>query len=102
LGAHHDGIGDAKGCSNEEGFIMHYRTFKTSETTPYHRNSWFFSTCSVESFKKTLILKDCVKLPGQVYKTTEWSMFMMKEAGDFFTPNMQCYIIYGPHHVLFG
>ncbi|KAL3892117.1 hypothetical protein ACJMK2_004354, partial [Sinanodonta woodiana] len=55
LGAHHDGTEEAKDCSSDDGFIMSYRSLKFNGTTPYSRNPWIFSHCSVESFKKVLI-----------------------------------------------
>ncbi|KAL3892114.1 hypothetical protein ACJMK2_004351, partial [Sinanodonta woodiana] len=102
LGAHHDGTSNAKECNPDERFIMHHRVYNLEATTPYSRNGWLFSKCSVESFKKTLLSKDCVKVHGSVYDRGEWMMFMKKEAGDVFTPSMQCYIIHGPHFVHFG
>ncbi|KAL3892130.1 hypothetical protein ACJMK2_004367, partial [Sinanodonta woodiana] len=101
LGAQHDGKADAK-CPPDERFIMYIYLPKLNRTTPYYRNTWLFSNCSVESFKKTLISKECVKKKGSVYNEEEWMMFMMKEAGDVFTPSMQCYINYGPHNVHYG
>ncbi|KAL3892142.1 hypothetical protein ACJMK2_004379, partial [Sinanodonta woodiana] len=103
LGAEHDGTTDAaKECPPDERFIMYYSLPTINETSPLYRNTWLFSTCSVESFKETLISKECVKDQGSVYDTDEWTMFMRKEPGDVFTPNMQCYLIYGPHYVHFG
>ncbi|KAL3892129.1 hypothetical protein ACJMK2_004366, partial [Sinanodonta woodiana] len=101
LGARHDGTTGAN-CTPDERFIMFYRHVKLTEATPYSANAWLFSSCSVESFKKTLISKECVKKHGSVYDINEWRMFMTKEAGDVFTPSMQCYILYGPHHVHYG
>ncbi|KAL3892123.1 hypothetical protein ACJMK2_004360, partial [Sinanodonta woodiana] len=56
LGADHDGTADAKDCHPNERFIMYHRALKFNETTPYSGNEWIFSKCSVESFKKTLLL----------------------------------------------
>ncbi|KAL3892144.1 hypothetical protein ACJMK2_004381, partial [Sinanodonta woodiana] len=103
LGADHDGTtDDGKECPPDERYIMYYSLPILNATTPLYRNIWLFSTCSVESFKKTLKSKDCVKYEGSVYNTDEWTMFMRKEPGYVFTPNMQCYIIYGPHYVHYG
>ncbi|KAL3892107.1 hypothetical protein ACJMK2_004344, partial [Sinanodonta woodiana] len=102
LGAKHDGTGDAKDCNPDEKYIMYHSSIKFNDTTPYSRNAWIFSTCSVESFKKTLITKDCVKVQGLTYDTAEWMLFMKKEPGDFFTPYVQCFILYGPHYVFYG
>ncbi|KAL3892140.1 hypothetical protein ACJMK2_004377, partial [Sinanodonta woodiana] len=103
LGAEHDGNKEgATECPPDERFIMYHLPHSLNGTTPFYKNTWLFSTCSVESFKKTLISKECVKDQGSVYDTDEWTMFMRKEPGYVFTPNMQCYILYGPHHVYYG
>ncbi|KAL3892110.1 hypothetical protein ACJMK2_004347, partial [Sinanodonta woodiana] len=102
LGAMHDGTGDANDCNPDERFIMYFETITFNASIPYSRNAWLFSTCSVESFKKTLITKDCVKVKGLAYDMDEWMLFMKKEPGDVFTPSMQCFILYGHDHVFDG
>ncbi|KAL3892120.1 hypothetical protein ACJMK2_004357, partial [Sinanodonta woodiana] len=102
LGAFHDGTADAKECNADERYIMHHRVYKLTGTTPYSRNAWLFSSCSVKSFKETLLSRDCVKAPGSVYDRSEWMMFMKNQPAYVFSLTMQCYLIYGPQHVPFG
>ncbi|KAL3892099.1 hypothetical protein ACJMK2_004336 [Sinanodonta woodiana] len=102
LGADHDGEGDAKACRPEDGFIMTPHGQLYDEFTPYSRNPWIFSRCSVESFKKKLRTKSCVKIAGAVFNILEWSKFLQKQAGDVFTPDKQCRLAYGPNSQFVG
>ncbi|KAK3604354.1 hypothetical protein CHS0354_013866 [Potamilus streckersoni] len=81
---------------------MTNRSSGFTQARPHIRNMWIFSNCSVESFKKKLASKQCVKTVGSVYSITEWEMFMQKEAGDVFTPQEQCFLIYGPGSTFYG
>ncbi|KAK3600131.1 hypothetical protein CHS0354_009267 [Potamilus streckersoni] len=95
LGAFHDGEKDAIACKPEDSFIMTNHTPLLNKDTPYIRNMWFFSNCSVESFRKTLRNKQCVQTAGAVYCVDEWNAFMKKQPGDVFTPQEQCILSYG-------
>ncbi|KAK3604348.1 hypothetical protein CHS0354_013860 [Potamilus streckersoni] len=102
LGADHDGEGDAVACKSEDFFIMTNMPQGFTQARPCIRNMWIFSNCSVESFKKKLASKQCVKTVGSVYSITEWEVFMQKEAGDVFTPHEQCFLIYGQGSTFYG
>ncbi|KAL3892098.1 hypothetical protein ACJMK2_004335 [Sinanodonta woodiana] len=100
LGADHDGDGDAVACKSEDLFIMTKHTGHINKERPYIKNLWIFSSCSVESFKKTLKTKECVKHPSLRLNTDEWTM--KRQPGEVFTPQEQCVIIYGPGSKFYG
>ncbi|KAK3600130.1 hypothetical protein CHS0354_009266 [Potamilus streckersoni] len=102
LGAAHDGEKDAIACKSEDNFLMANRTPHLTKDRPYVRNMWFFSNCSVESFRKTLRTKQCVKTAGAVFSIDEWNAFMNKQPGDVFTPQEQCVLTYGSGSMYIG
>ncbi|KAK3594233.1 hypothetical protein CHS0354_007214 [Potamilus streckersoni] len=102
LGASHDGEGDATGCKAEDYFIMSAHSPHLCKNSTYFRNMWIFSNCSVDSFKRTLKTRDCVKRKGSVYDKYEYKAFMNKQAGDVFTPQEQCSLVYGPGSKYYG
>ncbi|KAK3579987.1 hypothetical protein CHS0354_025308 [Potamilus streckersoni] len=96
LGAVHDGEEQAKDCKAEDLFLMTPRIKHPDPSIPYTRNPWIFSNCSIRSFTKILITKDCVHDPGKVYNEKEWNEFMMKHLGEVYSLNEQCELIHGP------
>ncbi|KAK3585031.1 hypothetical protein CHS0354_009879 [Potamilus streckersoni] len=54
LGANHDGEGKAIACKASDGFIMSPKYIHDTYGTPFPKNRWTFSKCSLNSFKKTL------------------------------------------------
>ncbi|KAK3608760.1 hypothetical protein CHS0354_010463 [Potamilus streckersoni] len=48
------------------------------------------------------IARDCVKRKGSVYDKYEYNKFMNKQAGDVFTPQEQCSLVYGPGSEYYG
>ncbi|KAL3891945.1 hypothetical protein ACJMK2_004187, partial [Sinanodonta woodiana] len=102
LGAEHDGEKEAIDCKAEDYFIMTRRVPTLDRNRVYIRNSWLFSNCSKDSFKTKLQHKECVKHPGRVFNVDEWTTYMTKQAGDVFTPQMQCMFFYGPRSAFTG
>ncbi|KAK3587443.1 hypothetical protein CHS0354_007934 [Potamilus streckersoni] len=102
LGAVHDGEENATDCKAEDLFIMSAEGKPINLSLPYSRNPWLFSNCSVKAFKKVLKDKDCVTDKGAVYNVDEWTKYMMEQAGDVFTPDVQCHLMRGPKSVYCG
>ncbi|KAK3604347.1 hypothetical protein CHS0354_013858 [Potamilus streckersoni] len=102
LGAEHDGEGDAAACKSEDFFIMANQTININKQRLHIKNMWLFSNCSVESFKKTLKHKQCVHNIGTVYDLNEWTTFMKNQPGDVFTPQEQCFLLFGPGSTFYG
>ncbi|KAL3854136.1 hypothetical protein ACJMK2_013414 [Sinanodonta woodiana] len=96
LGAFHDGEKDAVDCDPRDFFIMTPIVLLNHPGMNYNINRWLFSNCSQESFKKTLKDKQCVKTKGTIYNEKEWKVFTLKQPGEVYTPDDQCYLINGP------
>ncbi|KAL3890595.1 hypothetical protein ACJMK2_002877, partial [Sinanodonta woodiana] len=102
LGAEHDGVGEAAECKSEDLFLMATVTPQVNRHRTYIANIWTFSYCSIESFKRTLRNKQCVKEIGPVYNKEEYTTFMKKLPGDVFTPQEQCLLVCGQGYVYNG
>ncbi|KAL3861404.1 hypothetical protein ACJMK2_007439 [Sinanodonta woodiana] len=98
LGAVHDGDDTARGCKAEDRFIMAPFLDDFVPYKAYSKNPWIFSTCSVEAFKKTIVLKpDLIKKPVYTQaELDEWNMFMSKLPGQKYSLSTQCQLIVGP------
>ncbi|KAK3600761.1 hypothetical protein CHS0354_017054, partial [Potamilus streckersoni] len=102
LGAVHDGEGEAAACNPEDYFLMSPEGPYICQNNTFFKNIWTFSNCSVDSFKRILKLKDCVKYRGSVYNKDEYTNFMLNQAGDVFTPQEQCTLVFGPGSEYYG
>ncbi|KAL3836834.1 hypothetical protein ACJMK2_022247, partial [Sinanodonta woodiana] len=100
LGAPHDGEREAKACKPEESFIMTPILFDNSPRQPYNKNSWIFSTCSIDAFKRTLPNKDCVRDVGRYFNDEEYHKYSMEVPGVVFPVNRQCELINGQKSIL--
>ncbi|KAK3586287.1 hypothetical protein CHS0354_000172 [Potamilus streckersoni] len=104
LGADHDGFDDAVNCSSEDHFIMASHAPKFTPGMIYTRNPWMFSNCSLASFQKTLVKKQCaytkyMQAPDII---EQFKKILKKQPGQRYTLDEQCHIINGQGSVYCG
>ncbi|XP_053383934.1 uncharacterized protein LOC123536674 isoform X9 [Mercenaria mercenaria] len=91
LGSPHDGKNEAADCPPSDHFMMdpYLKTFY--ENTPYTRNPWRFSDCTVNIFKSKLPSVTCLGSDNVVfYDKAEYDAFNELAPGEVFTPDDQC------------